>query len=57
MPSGRKQFFLLYIDKEKTLDYLYFPEPISAATNNQEFNSTAKVIQFFENPKLFEENL
>ena len=45
-------------NKEKALDYLHFSESsISEASNNQELNSAAKIVENFENPKYSEENL
>jgi len=39
---------LLYVNKEKTLDYLSISAPIAEARDNQEFISAAKVQQNFE---------
>jgi len=49
--------FLRFVDKEKALNYLHLSAPIAEASNNPELNSAAKVVEEFENPKLFEENL
>ncbi len=43
---------LLYVDKEKALDYFSVSAPLAEAQNNQELISTTKVIQNFENPKI-----
>lgn len=43
---------LLYVDKEKTLDYLSSSAPIADATNNQELISATNIVENFENPKL-----
>ena len=43
---------LLYVDKEKALDYFSVSAPLAEAQNNQELISTTKVIQNFVNPKI-----
>ncbi len=41
---------LIYAEKNKVLDYLSTSVPITDATNKQELNSVAKILQNFENP-------
>ena len=44
---------LRYAGKQKALDYISTSAPIADATNNQEpYNSAAKVVENFENPKI-----
>jgi hypothetical protein len=50
--EGGLQEALRYVEKEKALDWLGIAPPMGAAQANQGLNSTAKVIQEFENPKL-----
>ncbi len=47
---------LLYVDKEKALDYLRISAPIAEAQSNQELDSFAKIIENFENPIIEDEN-
>ena len=50
--------YLVYVNKEKALNYLHFSERnISEASNNQELNSVAKIVKDFENPSVSEENV
>ena len=46
---------MLYADKERTLGYISSSAPIADATHSQEFLSAAKIVENFENPKVFDE--
>lgn len=46
---------LLYVNKEKTLDYLSISAPIAEARDNQEFISAANIIEKFDNNKFLKE--
>lgn len=48
---------LLYVNKEKALNYFSDSAPIAEAQNNQELVSTTKVIQNFENPTITPQNI
>ena len=42
---------LLYVNKEKALDYLSVSAPIAEAQNNQELDSATKIVEEFDNSK------
>lgn len=42
---------LLYVNKEKALDYLSVSAPIAEAQNNQELDSATKIVEEFDNAK------
>lgn len=48
---------LLYVNKEKALNYFSDSAPIAEAQNNQELVSTTKIIQNFENPTITPQNI
>ena len=48
---------LLYVNKEKALNYFSDSAPIAEAQNNQELVSTTKVIQNFDNPTITPQNI
>ncbi|WP_410264325.1 LPD38 domain-containing protein [Barnesiella intestinihominis] len=47
---------LLYVDREKALNYLRIPAPIAGAQDNSELLSATNIVENFENPKLAGEN-
>ena len=47
---------LLYVDREKALNYLRIPAPIAGAQDNSELLSATNIVENFENPKLTGEN-
>lgn len=44
--------YATYINKEKALDYLYYPAPIAETPKSQELSSATKIVESFENPTL-----
>lgn len=48
---------ILYVNKEKALNYLRISAPIAEAQDNQELSSAANIVKNFENPSVGEENI
>lgn len=48
---------ILYVNKEKALNYLRISAPIAEAQDNQELSSAANIVKNFENPNISEENM
>lgn len=48
---------ILYVNKEKALNYLRISAPIAEAQDNQKLSSAANIVKNFENPNISEENL
>lgn len=48
---------ILYVNKEKALNYLRISAPSAEAQDNQELSSAANIVKNFENPNISEENM
>lgn len=48
--------YATYVNKEKTLGYLYYPAPIAETPKSQELSTATKIVKDFENPRIEEEN-
>ncbi len=48
--------YATYVNKEKTLGYLYYPAPIAETPKSQELSTATKIVKDFENPRIEDEN-
>lgn len=56
VPNWINKGYLTIADKEKALAYLRISALIAEASNKQELDSSTKIVENFENPKIVPEN-